>query len=148
MLVLTLERRRTNIVLDTVMREGVVTHNSGKINKKCYEYYTRVFIKWKAAFDKLTSEWKAEYEPLSDIDQEIYTSVTTVPAKEELKWIVVDLPNGKAAGPSGIPYKLLKKAKKPLQKWLRLLFSIILITGIYQNEWRFLRIFSISKPQP
>lgn len=54
MLTSTLERKCPKIILDAVMQNGAVTRHLEEINKECYEYYTKVFSKRKASFDKLT----------------------------------------------------------------------------------------------
>lgn len=109
MLVSTLERKKPKIILDTIMRNETIMSNLEEINRKCCEYYMKTFSKWKASFEKLILEWKAEYEPKVDINQDIYTKVTTILSKEELKRIVADLPNKKAVGPNGILYKKQRK---------------------------------------
>lgn len=117
----TLERRKLRIVLDSLMRKDTITRNPDEIDMECCEYYTKAFRKRNALYDKLTPEWKKKYEPKEDIDGNIYTQATLTLTDDELKGIIAKLPNGKAAGPSGIPYELIKKAKKMTQSRLRVL---------------------------
>lgn len=112
MLNLTLERKKQKITLDALMRNSTITKDPKEINLESYEYYSKVFKRRDAAYERLTLEWKKEYEPIEDIDENIYTRTTWTSTNEELKGIIAELPNGKAAGLSGIPYELLKKMKE------------------------------------
>src|SRR6185436_8519792 len=54
--------------------------------------------------------WSAQYQPLSHINTQWYDSLSSPITEEEVTQTIAKLPNGKACGPTGISYEMLKHA--------------------------------------
>ena len=70
----------------------------------------------------IDDEWTPFYQPLNDIDSNIYTDLMNPPSADEWYNIIAHLPNGKAPGPSKVSNEMLKHLG-PLTK--KLLWYII-----------------------
>ena len=66
----------------------------------------------------------------------------------EFQEILKNLPHGKAAGPSGIHYEMLKKLSKEGKTIIRTFFNCLLKTGLIPGTWKQSTIFPIPKPKP
>src|SRR5256714_2099523 len=71
--------------------------------------------------DDMSDRWQQAYLPQDDIDPTIYNDLLDPPTDEEWQAAIKALPNGKAAGLSGIPYKLLKELLDEASLYLKLL---------------------------
>src|SRR5436190_1986727 len=70
------------------------------------------------SIDNMNDRWRSEYSPLPHIDDSIYDALLFAPTDEEWSSTLKSLPNGKAAGISGIPYELLKHLPDDASKYL------------------------------
>ena len=65
---------------------------------------------------------------------------------DELNEILRECPNDKAAGVSGITYKLIKHSSKHYKKWLIRLYNLCLNTGLTPSIWKYALLYPIPKP--
>src|SRR3954454_19867227 len=68
------------------------------------------------------------------------------PTLDEWKQVISNLPNGKAAGPSGISNEMLKHLGNVMHIKLWELVKIILVVNEIPNDWREAVIYPIPKP--
>ena len=73
--------------------------------------------------------WSTHYYPLTHINTQWYTSLTSNITEDEVLQTIMQLPNGKACGPTGISYEMLKHAGPTCIKALTALFNRCLTLG-------------------
>src|ERR1044072_2705655 len=94
----------------------------------------------------MNDRWKLEYSPLSHIDDSIYDALLFAPTDEEWSSTLKSLPNGKAAGISGIPYELLKHLPDDALKYLKEIVSLCFASSHIPSEWKEATIYPIPNP--
>ncbi|CAH1770758.1 6033_t:CDS:2, partial [Entrophospora sp. SA101] len=57
---------------------------------------------------EIPQQWQQQYSPKSNINPDIYNTLMDLPSLNEWYNIIKNLPNDKAAGPSGITNKMIK----------------------------------------
>ena len=72
--------------------------------------------------------WSAQYQPLSHINTQWYDSLSSPITEEEVTQTIAKLPNGKACGPTGISYEMLKHAGTTCIKAITALFNHCLVS--------------------
>ena len=81
-----------------------------EIKAETDKFFAEQFRKRKHHFEDMTEEWKKEYEPKREIQEEWYEEVTKNIEEEEWKQSL-DIAKGETApGASGISYIMLSKA--------------------------------------
>src|ERR1041385_4928624 len=95
----------------------------------------------------MNSRWRSEYSPLPHIDDSIYDALLFAPTDKEWASTLKSLPNGKAAGISGIPYELLKHLPNEALKYLKDIVSLYFASSHIPSEWKEATIYPIPKPQ-
>jgi len=89
--------------------------------------------------------WSAQYQPLSHINTQWYDSLSSPITEEEVTQTIAKLPNGKACGPTGISYEMLKHAGTTCIKAITALFNRCLVSGQTPKQWKHSRIYPIPK---
>src|SRR6185436_14949138 len=97
--------------------------------------------------DSLPPKWADVYSPVTHVSPDIYLHLTDPVTVEEWDTVIASLPNGKAAGPSGIPYEMLKQLPANAQTYLRDFISKCFSTSMVPSAWRDATIYPIPKPQ-
>ena len=90
--------------------------------------------------------WQNMYSPLHDISDSIYINVLAPPTIDELTDLWKSLPNGKAAGPSCITYKMLKHMGPIAIELLLDIFKDCFTLHTIPSRWKQATIYSIPKP--
>jgi hypothetical protein len=83
--------------------------------------------------------------PKNKIDKNWYNNILTPISTEEVQNTLSQLPNGKACGPSGISYEMLKHAGDMFIQIITSLLNKCLNTAQIPKQWKDGRIFPISK---
>jgi len=96
--------------------------------------------------DDFPEVWKTHYNPLQHVDSSIYQSLLEPVSDEELLRCINSLPNGKAAGLSGIPYEMLKHLPPSGLSQLKDLISLCLRSSQIPKDWKNATIYPIPKP--
>jgi hypothetical protein len=68
------------------------------------------------------------------------------PTWEEFNETIHGLPNGKATGPSGISYEMIKHASEIMKKVLLKLVILCLEQSEIPSNWKFANVYPIPKP--
>jgi len=89
--------------------------------------------------------WHQHYQPLSHINSAWYTSLTVPITEEEVLQTISKLPNGKACGPTGISYEMIKHLGSHGITTLTALFNRCLSENRIPKLWKHGRIFPIPK---
>ena len=99
---------------------------------------------WQETVNNLVDERREELNPLDipDPDVLIHEAVTPEEVLEELK----TMKNKSAPGGDGISYKVLKCGGWPLILHLSFLFTMILATGYFPDEWKLGIAIMLAKP--
>ncbi|GES73632.1 reverse transcriptase family protein [Rhizophagus clarus] len=89
-----------------------------------------------------------QYQPKRDVQHIIYSDLMKYLTLDE--WIdnVKSLPNNKAAGPSGISYKMLKNLNEDNQSFLHAFICVCMDLNDIPDEWKKATIYPIPKPKP
>ena len=98
------------------------------------------------SIDYMNDRWRSEYSPLPHIDDSIYDALLFAPTDDEWASTLKSLPNGKAAGISGIPYELLKHLPDDASKYLKDIVSLCFASSHIPSEWKEATIYPIPKP--
>ena len=89
--------------------------------------------------------WYQHYQPLTHINSEWYTPLTHNITEVEVYQTISKLPNGKACGPTGISYEMIKHLGPTCITALTALFNRCLLNGDIPKVWKHSRIFPIPK---
>ena len=89
--------------------------------------------------------WHQQYHPLPHIKSEWYIPLTLPITEEEVIQTISQLPNGKACGPTGISYEMIKHFNSTGITILTSFFNRCLIQNSIPKQWKRGRIFPIPK---
>jgi hypothetical protein len=81
------------------IKQAAVHHFQNFVKHASHVYHNLVDLPFR---------WQQIYEPISNINSEIYTDILNPISMDELTSVLNSLPLHKAAGPSGITYEMLK----------------------------------------
>ena len=96
---------------------------------------------------EIPQEWQNQYLPKSNINPDIYNSLMDPPSLNEWHNIIKNLPNDKAAGPSGITNEMIKHlGEKSSLIIFDLVCACIKLKDI-PSAWREANIYPIPKPK-
>ena len=95
--------------------------------------------------DLFDNFWQQHYNPCPHINPNWYTSLTTPITEDEVLQIISRLPNGKACGPTGISYEMIKHLSHQCITILTALFNRCLSLNTIPQSWKHGRIYPIPK---
>src|SRR5215213_5991860 len=95
---------------------------------------------------QMTPTWFSAYSPNNSIDPNIYSNLLAPPSNDEWRSTIASLPNGKAAGPSGISYEMIKYLTTFSSDYLLNLITECFDTGCIPSQWKDASIYPIPKP--
>src|SRR6185437_7854518 len=81
-------------------------------------------------------DWIDQYKPKDDINVHIYDQLCSIISETEVLEAINSLPNGKAVGPSGISYEMLKNLSTSMKKLPTKIINACLILGDIPTEWK------------
>ena len=146
-----LEREKRVITLDRC----IVKNNNGEetllmekdeVLKAVKDHFNKISNMTKHPKNNLEKEWKREYEPLNNIDNNYFKDIMDPIQNEEWNEILNTLPNGKAAGLSKISYEMIKKSSQKFKDALRKFLDLCLKIGDMPNQWNKAIVYPIPKP--
>jgi Reverse transcriptase (RNA-dependent DNA polymerase). len=94
----------------------------------------------------MSDKWIEEYTPKVNINDNIYTNLLSPPSDKEWNDVLHALPNGKAPGPSGISYEMIKHLGPKASDFSSELATDCLRSGIIPTEWKHAHVYPIPKP--
>ena len=123
------------IVQDTESKDTkILLTESDEVKKAADEYYKDQFKARKHQFDSITEEWKKEYTPKADIEEEWYRNILDPIEEEEWTDNIRLAKKETAPGASGISYTMLQNSgPKAKAKYLELA-NLILKTGVFPKK--------------
>jgi ribonuclease HI len=141
---------RDRIIIDRIKvhhqnAETYITTHREEMFHQIYQYYKEAFKEREAGIEHLNDSWKEQYTPREYIEEDWFNSLDRRIEEEELTAILKNLPNNKAAGPSGIKYEMLKNLGREGISVLTELFNLFLIKGITPRSWKESLLYPISK---
>jgi ribonuclease HI len=147
-----IEREQRQIVLDRIIiTEGdgtVQIITSPEIIKQ--EVKTHLF-NWTANPREepiyLPSKWQNQYTPRKDIRPEIYHPLLIPITIQEVEEVISNFNNGKAPGPSQIPYEIYKHMTSMGMEEIIEIFNMVLDTGKVPKDWTTSSVVLIPKPK-
>src|SRR4051794_17080516 len=95
------------------------------------------------SIDEMTERWHTIYTPLDNIDSSIYTTLLSPSFDDEWNATIAALPNGKAAGPSEISYKMLKHMDTGPFNFLKDIITDCFTLGHIPSQWKDATIYPI-----
>lgn len=110
----------------------------GTLDPACNKYNPNV---------PLRQPWNDIYLPKTNIPNTASAALATPIMYEELKAVLMTLPNNKAPGPSGIPYDIIKKFSTPLHENLVSFFNCIIDHNVLPSRWQEALLYPIPKPE-
>ncbi|GES83915.1 Down syndrome cell adhesion molecule-like protein Dscam2 [Rhizophagus clarus] len=146
-----LERKKEKIDMSNLfIRENrifTIETDKQKIKERVHNHYKEWMKKRNIDLDliEFNKEWRNNYQPITEINEQIYDSILEDITIEELDNIIKETKSGKAAGISGIPHDFWKKSKKETRKILLNIYNGILHEHKVLNEWKKGMIFPINK---
>ena len=133
------------IKINNQEEEAYITTQKEEIFHQIFKYYKKAFKEREAGFDYLDDSWKDQYNPRDFIEEDWFKFLDNKIEKEELRTVLKNLPNNKAAGPSGIKYEMLKNLGEEGIATLTELFNLFLIKGKTPESWKESLLYPISK---
>src|SRR5215216_2932544 len=94
------------------------------------------------------AQWEPFYQPLSNIDDDVYDQIMDAPTYDEWLLILKHLPNDKAPGPSNISNEFLKKLGPLANKFLFKIICACFSSGLTPRQWNIAHVYPIPKPKP
>ena len=150
-----LNRSKRSIVLDRAM-DTTFAHSPSletdpiKVKKLVNNHFKNIAgipPSTPTTLDNMSDDWQLEYLPQHDIDPSIYDDLLSPPSDEEWKNTISSLPNGSAAGISGISYELIKHLPEYASSFLKKLVTTCFTTSRIPSQWKDATIYPIPKPQ-
>ncbi|PKB95602.1 hypothetical protein RhiirA5_436408 [Rhizophagus irregularis] len=144
-----MENRREQIKIDSCQQiledriRMITDHEEVKVEvREHYKEWTAVRNFNEIAFN---NHWKDEYEPLNEIDENIYTTLCEDVHINELNDVLKQVKNDKAAGASGIPYDFWKKSGDLTKNLLLMIINGVLNEENWPEDWKKGIIYPIKK---
>jgi hypothetical protein len=116
-----LERNRKAVVIDRLLinkdsndqylelsPENIKKHTADHFQNIAGSYNCDVTDPTSLDFKNTWNNWKSFYDPVTNIDNNIYSHILDIPSVDEWSAIIKSLPNHKATGPSQISNEMLK----------------------------------------
>src|SRR3989440_457158 len=149
-----LNKSKRSIILDRAMNvnknnKTVLETASHKVKTLANHHFRTIAgvpLKPVPTIDDMSDRWQQAYLPQDDIDSTIYNNLLDPSTDEEWQAAVKVLPNGKAAGLSGIPYELLKEFPDEVSLYLKLLITECFNSNDIPSYWKDATIYPIPKP--
>src|SRR5437870_9159220 len=94
----------------------------------------------------IPSHWQNIYQPMDDVDHNIYQNLLNPITEEKWSSMLSSLPNNKAPGKSGISYEILKNLPTSAQNYLKNLINECMQTSFVPSAWRDATVYPIPKP--
>jgi hypothetical protein len=149
-----LNRSRCSIILDRAMvanddRTFTLVTDPIRIKEVANDHFRTIAGSPPATritLDDMSEYWRDIYTPGAHINTDIYLDLLAPSSVEEWNATITALPTGKASGPSGISYEMLKHLNDFSSKYLRELVSECFTTGLIPSQWKNATIFPILKP--
>jgi ribonuclease HI len=91
------------------------------------------------------STWQQQYEPISSINSNWYKPLIDPISQDEVLLTINSLPNGKACGPTGISYEMIKHSSSTLISAITALFNRCFLSQHIPKQWKNSRIYPIPK---
>ena len=91
------------------------------------------------------NHWQQQYQPLPHINPNWYTPLTLPITEDEVLQTISKLPNGKACGPTGISYEMIKHLSHQCITAITTLFNRCLSQNSVPKLWKHSRIYPIPK---
>ncbi|CAB4443464.1 unnamed protein product [Rhizophagus irregularis] len=148
-----LSRTRRRIVLDRVFVDHptrlTLLTSPDDIDKEVIDHFQNfvpITSSPPSSIRDLPDRWSNVYEPLVDVNPNIFDSLMNPPALEEWSSTISSMPNDKAPGPSMISYEMLKHLGPHASSLLLNLVGTCLSDANIPDLWRHATIFPIPKP--
>src|SRR3954452_16032674 len=146
-----LNKSKRSIILDRAMNinnnnETVLETAPYKVKTLANNHFRTVAgvpSKPAPTIDDMSDRWQQAYLLQDDINSTIYNDLLDPPTDEEWQAAIKALPNGKAAGLSGIPYELLKKLPDEASLYLKLLITECFNFNDIPSHWKDATIYPI-----
>jgi hypothetical protein len=141
---------RDRIVIDRMKTkesggEDFITTSKEDIFNHIKQYYQEAFRKRTSGFEQFSDDWKEQYQPKDFIENSWYNPLSERISIIELEAVIKQLPNKKAAGPSGIKYEMLKNLGEEGLAIFTELLNLFLIKGSMPSSWKESLLYPISK---
>ena len=146
-----LSRKRRVITLDRILFRDPLTDettlitDSEQIKSHTNQHFQTV-AGGRHQPKQLNSCWARQYTPLSGIKDEWYSTLMSPPTRDEWQLVINSLPNGKAAGPSGVSNEMLKHLGKSMANALWKLICNCCQLNDIPADWREAVVYPIPKP--
>ncbi|CAB4446324.1 unnamed protein product [Rhizophagus irregularis] len=148
-----LSRTRRRIVLDRVFvdhptRPTLLT-SPDAIDKEVIDHFQNfvpINSSPPSSIRDLPDRWSNVYEPLADVNPDIFDSLMDPPTLDEWFSTISSMPNDKAPGPSMISYEMLKHLGPHASSLLLSLVGTCLSDANIPDLWRQATVFPIPKP--
>ena len=146
-----LSRKRRVITLDRILVQDPLTAETTLITdpeqiKSQTNQHFQTVAGGRHQPKQLNPRWTRQYTPLSGIKDEWYSTLMSSPTRDEWQSVINSLPNGKAAGPSGVSNEMLKHLGKPMANALWKLICICCQLNDIPADWREAVVYPIPKP--
>ena len=150
-----LNRTKRSIVLDRAMSindagQEVLLTNEPQVKVATISHFQTIAglpLEEIPNIDDMNDRWRSEYSLLPNVHDSIYDTLLHAPTDEEWNATLKSLPNGKAAGISGIPYELLKHLPADASTYLKEIVTLCFASSHIPSEWKEATIYPIPKPQ-
>ncbi|KAG9295455.1 hypothetical protein G9A89_013484 [Geosiphon pyriformis] len=130
-----LERLFHKVVLDHLVVEDELILEPVLVKSKVDEIMEGWTRKHEVVSD-LSEDWAHQYQPLDYVFDGAFSDVMCLISFNELSAVVKDLPDGKAAGLSGISNELWKHCDKSVLDMLLVLLNFCLVGELVPGPWR------------
>ena len=147
-----LEREQRRIILDRVIK----TNDNGSVQIITTPEDIKTEVKshlhqWtlnpRDTDINFTSQWTKQYTPQEHISSTIYESLLAPISLQETEEVIVSFGNGKAPGPTQIPYEIYKHLSTTSMKAMIEIFNEVLSSGRVPRDWTNSSVVLIPKPK-
>src|SRR5262249_55980406 len=94
----------------------------------------------------IPNDWLPSFSPLANVDDSIYDSILDLPTMDEWSSIIQSSPHGKAAGPSGLSYEMIRHFGPLMSSLLHKLVCGCISLFSIPDGWCKAYVYPIPKP--
>ncbi|RIA88764.1 hypothetical protein C1645_825849 [Glomus cerebriforme] len=145
-----LDRKKRSIVIDRLIVKENNTSRLITTPQEIKENVNEHFQKCPASISRekdIPPEWASFYQPLSDVDSNIYNDLMAPPSGFEWNAIISALPKDKAVSPSGISNEMYQHLGPNMKQIVLDFISACLNLSSISAEWLIAHVYPIPKPK-
>ena len=141
-----LKRRRARVEIENIKKGEELLVEAEEIKEEVRAHFRNWTRENKSNWD-FWEEWKAEYEPKKEVEEEQCASLIKKVEMQELTAIIAEASSNKAMGPDDISNEMIKQLPQNALEVLLEIINFAIDTGITPKAWSYGLVYPIGKKE-